>query len=130
MKRLFVASALALAIAGSICVAGNTPARAEITITTGKIAQIKNALRLNAEQQPLWARVEAILQYIARVQAEEGILRKVGRQAVSYVIDDGTIQRLKHAAIPLIASLDDQQRATARRLAQQMGMGDLVAHLN
>ena len=130
MKRLFVAGALALAIAGTVCVGGSEPARAEVTITTGKIIQIRNALRLKAEQQPLWARVESILRYIARVQAEEGMLRKVSRQAVSYLIDDGTIQRLKQAAIPLIVTLDPEQRATARRLAHQMGMGDMVAHLN
>ena len=129
MRRWIFAGALALATAGSVVVERAVAADFESRIGID-IARIKNALRLTAEQRPLWARVEATLQSIAREQAEEGFLHRIGRKAASVVWDDAAIERLKGAALPLLASLNDEQRATARRLAREMGMGDMVAMLN
>jgi len=39
-------------------------------------------------------------------------------------------QRLKSAAMPLLASLNEEQKATVRRIAQRMGIGDMVAVSN
>jgi hypothetical protein len=132
MKRWILAGALALATAGFVFVDGRVAmaAGSESRALNINIAQIKNALKLSAAQLPLWARVEAALQSIAREQAEEGLLHKIGRKAASIVYDDAAIERLKSAAMPLLASLNDEQKATARRLAQQMGFGEMLAMLN
>jgi len=130
MKKWIFAGALALAIAGPVLVDGSVANAAGVEtqkLTEVNIGRIKNLLKLTASQEPLWAKVEAVLYAIAREQAQAGVLSRITRQVVSIAFDDGVGARIKSAAMPLLASLDDEQQATARRLAQQMGIGDNVA---
>jgi hypothetical protein len=130
MKKWIFAGALALAIAGPVLVDGSVAKAAGVEtqkLTEVNIGRIKNLLKLTASQEPLWARVEAVLHAIAREQAQAGVLSRISRQVISIAFNDGVGQRIKSAAMPLLASLDDEQQATARRLAQQMGIGDTVA---
>ena len=130
MKKWIFAGALALAIAGPVLVDGSVAKAAGVEtpkLTEVNIGRIRNLLKLTASQEPLWAKVEAVLHAIAREQAQAGILSRIGRQVIAIAFDDGVGQRIKSAAMPLLVSLDDDQQATARRLAQHMGMGDTVA---
>jgi predicted dinucleotide-binding enzyme len=84
-------------------------------------------------QEPLWARVENVLLSVAREQAQSesaGFVRRISRRAVAIAFNGAVTQRIKDAAMPLLASLDQEQRETVRRLARKMGMGDMVAMLN
>ena len=136
MKTWILAGAIAFAATGSVF--GNCEVARAGSLETAKIAdvnigQIKGQLKLTAAQQPLWARVEVVLRSIAREQAQDksaGFLRRVGRRVVSIAFDGTVTQRIESAALPLLASLDPEQKATARRLAKQMGIDDTVVLSN
>ena len=132
MRMKVLAGALAFAMAG-IVVSASQPAHAgglETRLSGLNLARIKEALNLTAQQRPLWARLEAVLASVTREQQETGFLRRVGQRAAALVWDDAAIERVKAAALPLISSLSEEQRTTARRLAHQLGMGEVVAMLN
>lgn len=141
MKKLFCAGTLALAMLGFLSIVPAVAAneRAELpversqTAATIDIARIKNVLRLSAEQERHWPAVEAALRNLARQQQarseETGLMRRISRRVVSVVLDGAAIQRLAVAARPLIAALDAEQMRAAGGLAQEMGLGPVVAAL-
>ena len=136
MKAWILAGAIAFAGMGSVlgnCEIATAGSLETIKITDVNIGQIKGQMKLTAAQQPLWARVEAVLRSIAHEQAQDksvGFLRRVGRRVVSIAFDGTVTQRIESAALPLLASLDEEQKATARRLAKQMGIEDMVVLSN
>ncbi|HLL26098.1 MAG TPA: Spy/CpxP family protein refolding chaperone [Xanthobacteraceae bacterium] len=136
MRQWILAGAIALATAGPVFVDRDVVHAATLDntkITDVNIAQIKSALKLTAAQLPLWERLEGVLRSIAREQAQDesaSLLRRVSHRIVSVIFDDAAVQRLKEAAMPLLASLDEEQKAIARRIARQMGLGDMVATSN
>ena len=74
--------------------------------------------------------VEAALRDLARRQAhadEEGLVRRISNRVVSVVLNSTAVQRLAVAVRPLIAALDDEQKRAAYGLAQEMGLGPVVA---
>jgi hypothetical protein len=138
MKTFLCVSACALAVAGLLSVA--TPVYAgesgafgyERPATAIDVARIKSVLRLTAAQERYWPPVEVALHNIARRQAPEeqaGFVRRISRRVVSVVLDSAAIQRLSVAARPLIAVLSDEQKQAAGELAQEMGLGPVVAAL-
>jgi hypothetical protein len=135
MKTWILAGAIAFAAMGPALVHRDTASAAvlESKITEVNIAQIKSLLKLKASQEPLWARVERVLLSVAREQAQSesaGFVRRISRRAVAIAFNSAVTQRIKNAAMPLLASLDQEQRETVRRLARKMGIGDMVAMLN
>jgi hypothetical protein len=136
MKTWILAGAIALAAMGSFFAAGNGAKAAGLEparITDVNIVEIKGQLKLTAAQEPLWARVEDVLRSIAREQAEgesAGLLRRIGRRVVSIAFDGAVAQRIKSAAMPLIASLSEEQKATVHRFAQRFGIIDVAAASN
>lgn len=135
MKTWILAGAIAFAAVGPLAHRDTASAAVLETnkITEVNIAQIKSLLKLKASQESLWARVESVLLSVAREQAQSesaGFVRRIGRRAVSIVFNSAVTQRLKNAALPLLASLDEEQRQTVRSLARKMGMGDMVAMLD
>ena len=136
MKTWILAGAIASAAMGSVLVDCNIATAVSLEaaqITDVNIGQIKGQLKLTAAQQPLWAQIEEVLRSIAREQAEgesAGLLRRIGRGVVSIAFDGTVAQRIKSAALPLLASLSEEQKATVRRLAQRMGIGDMAALAN
>jgi hypothetical protein len=136
MKTWILAGAIAFAAVGPAVVHCDTASAGVLEtnkITEVNIAQIKSLLKLKASQEPLWARVESVLLSVAREQAQSesaGFVRRISRRAVAIAFNSAVTQRIKNAAMPLLASLDQEQRETVRRLARKMGMGDMVAMLN
>jgi len=137
MKTWILAAALAVATMGTtVLVAGNVAQAASlegIKITEVNIAEIKGQLKLTTAQQPLWERVESVLLSIAREQAQEesaGLLRRISHRVVSIAVNSAVTQRVTSAALPLLASLDEEQKNTARRIAQRMGLGPMLAMSN
>jgi hypothetical protein len=103
-------------------------------ITEIDIIRIKTALRLTAAQQPLWEPVEATLLDISRqqkVQAKsDGFIRHIGRRAVTIALSGAVVTRLATAARPFVASLSETQKQAALQIAQEMGLGPVIANLN
>src|SRR5262245_2556510 len=96
------------------------------------IARIKSALHLTPAQERHWAPVEAALRELARRQerdANDGLVRRVSRRVVQVALNSATVHRLVAAARPLVKTFDDQQMQTAHGLAQEMGLGPVVAAL-
>jgi hypothetical protein len=93
------------------------PAAARIVITNAHIARIKAVLKLNPQQEALWPPVEAALRDIIRTQHG------------SAEIEPSQLQRLGAAAYPLIMSLGEDQKRSAKVLARSMGLEKLVAAL-
>jgi hypothetical protein len=100
------------------------------TATTIDVARIHGALRLTAQQEPLWVPVEVALRDIVRQQQahseQDGFLKRVSRRVVSIVMTSAAVERLARAARPLIGALNDEQKQTAGNLAQEMGLGPVV----
>jgi hypothetical protein len=136
MKTWILAGVIAFAAVGPVLAYRDTASAAVLEtskITEVNIAQIKSLLKLRAPQEPLWARVESVLLSVAREQAQSesaGFVRRIGRRVVSIAFNGAVTQRLKDAAFPLLASLDEEQKETVRKLARKMGIGDMVAMLN
>lgn len=136
MKTWILAGAIALAATGSFFAFGNGAKAAALEparVTDVNIVEIKGQLKLTAAQEPLWARVEEVLRSIAREQAEgesAGLLRRIGRRVVSIAFDGTVAQRIKSAAMPLLASLSEEQKATVHRVAQRFGIVDVAAAAN
>ncbi|MGH6725467.1 MAG: hypothetical protein ACREB8_02830 [Pseudolabrys sp.] len=140
MQKLLFAGALALAAAGllsgtSVTHAGDLPgalsspqAKAAIDI-----ARIKRELNLTARQKAYWPPVEAALRALRHRQAAAqpaGLVHRIGQRTVSVVLNAAAIRRLVVVARPLIATLSDDQKQTALAMAQEMGLGPVLAALN
>jgi hypothetical protein len=101
--------------------------------TSVNIDRIKSALKLTPAQERFWPAVEGALRDLGRQQAktsdQDGIVRRLSRRVVSVVLNTASVQRLAAAAKPLIAALDDDQKRVAVGLAQEMGLGPVVAAL-
>jgi hypothetical protein len=136
MKKTLCAGAIALAMIGSLpalpAAAGDyiTAEQSQVSIDIG---HIRNVLQLTAEQEAYWPPVETALRNLARQQAAaepSGFVRRVSHRVVSFVLDSKAVGRLVVAARPLIAKLSDEQKRAAGGLAQEMGLGPVLAALN
>jgi hypothetical protein len=138
MRTLFCAGACALAIAGGVPAAAPVHASEQPGFAYGQpktsidVGRIKSVLHLTAEQERYWPPVEAALREIARRQTRDedaGFVRRISHRVVAVVLDSAAVQRLAVAARPLIAVLEQQQMQAASGLAQEMGLGPVVAAL-
>jgi hypothetical protein len=139
MKKTFFAGVLALATLGMLPETSTTFAAELEGIAAPQqaaavdIARVKRVLQLTPEQEAYWPRVEAALRALARQQAAAepvGLVRRISNRVVSLVLDGAAIKRLASAARPLIATLRDDQKQQALGLAQEMGLGPVLAALN
>jgi hypothetical protein len=102
------------------------------TTTAINVARIKSVLKLTPAQEPYWVPVEAALRELAQRQTSSesgGFVHRVSHRVVSVVLNSAAVQRLAVAARPLIAILDPEQMRAAHGLAQEMGLGPVVAAL-
>jgi hypothetical protein len=102
------------------------------TTTAVNIARIKSVLKLTSAQEAHWAPVEAALRDLARRQNQTestSLVRRISSRVVTVVLNSAAVQRLAVAARPLVASLDQEQMRAAQGLAQEMGLGPVVAAL-
>jgi len=102
------------------------------TTTAINVARIKSVLKLTPAQEPYWVPVEAALRELAQRQTSSesgGFVHRVSHRVVSVVLNSAAVQRLAVAARPLIAILDPEQMRAAHSLAQEMGLGPVVAAL-
>jgi hypothetical protein len=113
MRKTMLAGALALAMMGSSCFAGDG-----IVVSQSHIAQFKSVLNLTPEQEPYWHRVEAVLRDIARRQ-----------EAAAVTLDAHALRRLVSSAMPLFRRLDPEQKRDAMRLARSLGISSLASVL-
>jgi hypothetical protein len=141
MKKTIFAGVLALAALGMLPETSTTFAAELESIAAARsqeaaavdIARVKRVLMLTPEQEVYWPPVEAALRALARRQAAAeptGLVRRISHRVVSVVLDGAAIRRLAAAARPLIATLRDDQKQMALGLAQEMGLGPVLAALD
>jgi len=140
MTRILCAGAIALAAIGMwadmpVAKAGDLDGVSMEQVGRSiDIGRIHRVLQLTPQQEPYWTPVETALRNLAREQESAepaGLMRRIGRRAVSIVFNATAIERLAAAARPLIAVLSDDQKRAAGEMAQRMGLGPvLLAALN
>ncbi len=139
MKQLVFAGVLALATGGMLSITSSTYANdfnggVELHETAAiDIARVKRVLQLTPEQEQYWPPVEAVLRDIARRQTQPeptGLVHRISHRVVSIVLDSAAVTRLARVARPLIERLRDDQKQGALALAQEMGLGPVLAALN
>jgi hypothetical protein len=131
MRKAVFAGAIALAMVGPLLVSEHgfgpsTASAQEVVVTEGKIARLRAALRLKAEQIQHWRPVEAALRAAMRPQYAEagqsdGWAQRVRTRVRGYANNAMALQQAMSAAGPLIASLDERQRASGRNVLRAMG---------
>jgi hypothetical protein len=128
MRKAVFAGAIALAMMGPLFVSeqGFGPVSAsaqEVIVTEGKIARLRSALRLTAEQIQHWRPVEAALRAAIREQRAdgEGWVHKVRTRVSGYAGSAMALRQAVSAAGPLIASLNEQQRQSGRNALRALG---------
>lgn len=134
MRRFICAAVLAVALSGlgsGLAVSPAGASEGSATVASIDVVRIRTALNLSSDQQRHWPAVEAALRGIARDQAAagEGAFARLKRKVVAITVDSSALMRLAQAAAPLIDTLSDGQRQTARNLAREMGLGQIVAAL-
>ena len=138
MKMVLCAGVFALATVGFLS-NGSQALAMEVTGAYGaqasasiNIARIKSVLKLTPAQEHHWAPVEAALRDLTRRQTQPesaGLVRRISNRVVTVVLNSAAVQRLAVAARPLIGTLDADQMRAAQGLAQEMGLGPVVAAL-
>ena len=138
MKIVLCAGVFALATIGLLSI-GSQAVAMEVTGAYGaqasasiNIARIKSVLKLTPAQEHYWAPVEAALRDLARKQSQTesaGLVRRISNRIVTVVLNSAAVHRLAAAARPLIGTLDAEQMRAAQGLAQEMGLGFVVAAL-
>lgn len=101
-----------------------------ISLTRNDIARFKSALKLRPEQEQHWPAVNTALAELASEQAvapDTGIVARVRNKVASIALTASAIRKIGFAAMPLINSLDENQKRDAQRLVSSMGMGHLAA---
>ena len=132
MRKAVFAGAVALAMMGPLLVSehgiGPSPAVAQdVVVTEGKIARLRGALRLSADQLQHWRPVEAALRAAIREQRSEsaGWVHKVRERVNGYAGGAMALQRAASVAGPLIASLDENQKRSGMSALRSMGGASL-----
>ena len=100
-------------------------------LNDAQIASIRDRLRLTSYQQQLWPPVESALRDIAYRQARNDASRnstyRSGAQSPLIDTNSTEVQRLKSAAIPLIMSMNEDQKQEVRAMARLMGLEQLAS---
>jgi hypothetical protein len=137
MKKKVFAGVLALATLGLLPIttsyAGDASDLAMHETAAIDIARVKRVLQLTPEQEAYWPPVEAALRDIARQQGQaqpDGLVRRISHRVVSIAFDGAAVARVARAARPLVERLRDDQKQEALALAQEMGLGPVLAALN
>jgi hypothetical protein len=117
MLKSALAGALALAVMGTSLAVAQTSEKAPAqharavegapVITAAHIGRLRGVLRLTVAQARFWPPVERILRELARERAQ---------------LDEVAQRRLMIAALPLIHSLNDEQKERALTMARAMGI--------
>jgi hypothetical protein len=100
-------------------------------LNAAQIASLHERLKLSSYQQQMWPPVEAALREITYHQDRNDKSRKssyrTDRQPALIDTSSAEVQRLKSAAIPLIMSMNEDQKQEVRTMARLMGLEQLAS---
>jgi hypothetical protein len=100
-------------------------------LTQTQIARFRAALKLRSEQERYWPAVARVLNSMIRQSgtsgSRSGLVRRIGERASALASDVTFLRQLAAAAMPLVRSMDDEQKLTAMRFVNAMGYGAVLA---
>jgi hypothetical protein len=99
--------------------ARQVPDKDSLLMTPGRIARIKEALRLTPDQEAHWPPIEVALREIGKQQLDA---QRRGQKLPTSALSPDVTQQLYWSAGPLIMSLRPDQKHEARSLARSMGL--------
>ena len=136
MLKAALAGALALVAVGIAPALADGPYgdAAGVSISEGQIVQAKAALRLTPDQERHWPRVAAALRALSRQMGrpssdDDGFVQNVRASAAAAAAKANGARRVLAAAMPLIRTLDAEQKQTARSMVRSLGYGHLASRL-
>ena len=94
-----------------------------------QIASIKRRLRLTSQQAEYWPAVEIALRDVARQQAMEARKRRSHRSPPTLDVNSAEVQRLIHAAMPLLQQLREDQKREVRTLVRVLGLTTVASYI-
>jgi hypothetical protein len=100
-------------------------ARSPNVLNDAQIANLKQRLKLTAEQARLWPAVEAALRkivYTRTAMNPKGAGQSGGSPTAYIDPSSAEVQELKSAAVPLLMRLSDEQKREVKMLAYVMGL--------
>jgi hypothetical protein len=138
MWKTAFAGAMALAMVGSSLAEAEvlrTPNHAvqvqeQGQLTHERINQFRATLRLRPDQERYWAAVARVLHAMVRQAAgnpQSGLVQRLGARASAVASDVYGLRQLAAAAMPLVRSMDDEQKSAALQFVDAMGYGAVVA---
>ncbi|HET9903503.1 MAG TPA: hypothetical protein VFQ27_07380 [Xanthobacteraceae bacterium] len=135
MWKAALAGLIALAAAGMVPASAEdfgAPAAATAQAdpaVEAKIARAKAALRLRPDQERHWPAVAAAIREWAYrpVAAEESFVRSARRRAADWAGRANRARKVLIAAMPLMRTLDAEQKRTAAMLARALGFESIAA---
>ena len=135
MWKAALAGVVALAVMGPFSLSRDGVGMAQavaqdILVTEGRIARLKNALKLTPAQEHHWQPVEASLRaHLSREaaagDAEAGIVQRARARLSQWKLSASAAQRLSAVAQPLIGSLDETQKRNGMSAIRAMGVASL-----
>jgi hypothetical protein len=105
----------------------STPSNA--ILDDAQIASIKRRLRLTSQQAQYWPAVEAALRDVARQQAMEARKRHPHKPPPPLDVNSAEVQRLIHAAMPLLQRLREDQKREVRTLVRVLGLTTVASYI-
>jgi hypothetical protein len=141
MLKAALAGAVVLAITGSPLAAQDwsripsTPVNAQMPAalpapTAAQINQFHAALRLRPDQEPYWQPVERVLHGATQQPLPDrrsALLKRLNHRSTTVAANVVGLRELASAALPLVQSMDDNQKLTAWQYVNAMGYGAIVA---
>jgi len=99
-------------------------------LSLAHVARLKSALKLTAEQEPLWTPIEHAFREICQAQgttSSQGLVQGLKNRATSIGLNALALRRLASAAYPLIRTLDAEQKQSAMAFARSVGLHSVAA---
>jgi hypothetical protein len=94
-----------------------------------QIASIKSRLRLTSQQTQYWPPVESALRDVARQQAIDARKRHPHKPPPPLDVNSAEVQRLIHAAMPLLQRLREDQKREVRTLVRVLGLTTVASYI-
>jgi hypothetical protein len=138
MWKAALAGALALAAVGVLPASAQefghagSAAHSGAAMSEAQIAQAKAALRLTPSQERHWPRVAAALRALSRMRAsgddgDNGFVQRMRGRAAAVASQAAGARRVMAAAMPLVRTLNAEQKETAAGLVRAAGFGHLAS---
>ena len=104
--------------------------KTEASMSLAQVSRLRSALKLTAEQQPLWPAIERAFRELSEAQessAAQGLVQRIKNKAASVGLNALAMRRLAAAAYPLLRTLTEEQKQNGLSFARSSGLDKIAA---